>query len=273
MKPPQKTPAGVAKITKGSRKRPYIKQIPAQDIKVDPRVQRQLIPARVKSLAGKLDLDALGVLLISKRPKGDYFVLDGQHRIAALMAEDLGEWEVQCQVYEGLNLQQEAEFFRTHNNTRAITPFDDYDKGLIAEDAEVLAIDRILKKHGFKMAGSTRDGAISAVVAVRMIYRVDQGETLDLTLSTIVAAWGARASSVEKPILTGMAKVLRIYGDELDRGVLVSKIAKNTGGASGVLGKARALRDLYPDSLEALVAKVIVGIYNTGRRAGRLADL
>jgi uncharacterized protein DUF6551 len=273
VKAPQKTPPGVAKITKGSRKKPFTRLIPAQDIKVDPRVQRQLIPARVKALAAALDLDALGILLVSKREKGDYYVLDGQHRIAALMAEDLGEWEVNCQVYEGLTLAQEAEFFRRHNNTRPITAFDDYDKGLTAEDPEVLAIDAILKKHGFKMAGSARDGVVSAVVTVRNIYRQDEGKTLDTTLGIIVSAWGQRAASVEKPILGGMSRVVSIYGSELERKVLVSKLQKSTGAASGVLGKARALKDMYPDSLEVLVAKVIVGIYNTGRRGGRLADI
>lgn len=273
MKPAPRTPRGVAKITKGSRRKPFIKEIPAQQIKVDPRVQRALIPTRVKALADKLDLDALGILLVSRRAKGDYYVLDGQHRLEALKHHDLGEWEVTCNVYDGLSLAQEAEFFRRHNDTRAITPYDDFEKGLLAGDEECLDINRILGKNGFKMASSGRDGVISAVVKTREIYRWDDGKILDATLSILVGAWGHRAASVEKPILGGVAKVLRIYGPELDRSKLIQKLAKNTGGASGVLGKARALRDIYAESVESLVAKVVVGIYNQGRRTGRLADL
>lgn len=274
MKEPQKPPRDVAKITRGSRRKPYIKDIAAEAIKVDPRVQRQLIPKRAKDLAAKLDLDGLGVLLVSKRGKEDYYVLDGQHRLQALKLHDLGEWEVTCQVYEGLSLAQEAEFFRRHNDTRPVTPYDDFEKGLVAEDAECLAIAGILASNGFKMASSTRDGGISAVVKTREVYRWDQGETLNRTLAALVSAWGRGASSIEKPVLGGMARVMRAYEEEeIDLKRLAHKLAKTAGGASGVLGKARALRDLSPNPLEKLVGQVILGIYNQGRTTNRLADL
>lgn len=272
MKPVQKAPRDVSKITQGSRKRPTIKDVRTDLIKVDARVQRALIPARVKKLADNLDLDAIGIITVSERERDDYYVLDGQHRLEALKRVELGEWEVTCHVYRGLSLAQEAAFFRRHNDTRAITPYDDYSKGLVEGDPECLAIEEILSKNGFKMHGSARDGVISAVVKVREIFRVDAGDLLDDTLRVLVAAWGARAASVEKPILGGMAKVLHTFEGEVETAKLIQKLQKSQGGASSVLGKARSMKDLYAASVETLVAKVIVATYNTGKRGGRLDE-
>lgn len=272
MKPSQRVPADVSKITQGSRKRPTIKEIPVDQLKVDPRVQRALMPSWVKELTETLDLDALSVLTVSERSPGDFFVLDGQHRLEALKYHDMGEWEVTCHVYRGLSLAQEAAMFRRNNKQKQIKPYDDYTKGLVEGDPICVGIERILARNGLVMKPSSSDGAISCVVKIKQLYELDEGKLLDDALGTCIAAWGARATAVEKPMVGGMAIVLKTFGQEIDRANLAKKLTRSAGGASGVLGKARALKDLSSDPVDKLVARVMVAIYNQGRRGGRLDE-
>ena len=86
-------------------------------MRVNPLAQRDLRPARVSRLAAVFDLEQMGAPTVSHR--GDwYYLIDGQHRIAALK-QWLGTWQdqqVQCWTYEGLTEAQEAEVFLKLND-------------------------------------------------------------------------------------------------------------------------------------------------------------
>jgi len=265
----------VTKITQGSRRKAKTTTIAACDIRVDPEVQRGIIPARVKALAEKLDLDALGVFTISDRGGRDYVAIDGQHRLAALERVGMGEWEVTCHVYSGLDMSQEAALFRRLNDTRKITPFDDFDKGLKEGDETCVAINEIVEGYGLTVkAGGGSDGSISCVNKMRQIYSINGvapvGEVLSRTIEDALGAWGVTYAAVDKSVLGGLALVHKTYLDEIDRPALVKKLAKYKGGASGLLGTARLLKDLRSAPLERIVAQVIVETYNRGRRSGQL---
>lgn len=260
------------KITKGSRRKPKVMEIPADDIRIDPNVQRDLIPARVKRLADKMDLDGLGILTVSDRGKGGYVAIDGQHRIAALKALEMGEWEVTCHVYAGLSTAQEAALFRRLNDTRKITAFDDYDKGLKEGDDEILAINKIIEKHDLKVRTQGVDGSITCVVKIRQIF-AKSPQLLDDTLELTHAIWGTRYAAVEKNILGGLAIIIDTYAGNYDRPTMIKKLAKYKGGPAGMIGSAKQLRELRGTSQERAVAEVIVATYNRGRRTGLLEQL
>lgn len=269
--------SSVTKITEGSRRKPKVKQIPANQIHVDPEVQRDIIPARVKALADKMDLDGLGVLTVSDRGSNGIIALDGQHRLAALEQLGMAEWEVTCLVYTGLSVAQEAALFRRLNDTRKITPFDDFSKGLVEGDETCLAINEIVEAHGLRVKGYGGDGNVTCVSKLRQVYGINGvapvGEILDRTLEDSTEAWGVRYSAVEKNIIGGLAIVHTTYAEEIDRPTLVKKLAKYKGGASGLIGTARQLKELRSASVERVVAAVIVEVYNRGRRSGQLDAL
>jgi hypothetical protein len=270
--------SSVTRITEGSRRKPKVKQIAASDIHVDPEVQRDVIPARVKALADKMDLDAIGIITVSDRGGKGMVALDGQHRLAALEQIGMGEWEVTCLVYSGLDTNQEAALFRRLNDTRKITPYDDFSKGLVEGDETCVAINEIVEKHGLHVtAGGGRDGSVSCVNKLRQVYGINGvapvGEILDRTLEDSTEAWGIRYSAVDKSIIGGLAIVHTTYADEIDRPTLVKKLAKYKGGSSALIGTARLLKDLRSAPLDRVVASVIVETYNRGRRSGQLDAL
>ncbi len=250
-----------------------IQQIRASLLTIDTRVQRgPPTAARVKQLVANFDLDRMGIITVSKRRGGGLTVLDGQTRLVALKELDLEDWEVTCNLYTGLTEAEEAHLFRILNNTRKPTPYDDFTVGVTEGDPECLAIMNIIKKHGLKLAGTSQDGAIACVSALRLSYRAG-ADSLNRALETATVAWGLTADAVQGVIVRGLAIVHETYGDEIDRPALIKKLAKCQGGPAGLMGNARAARYTRSAPITRLVAAAIISVYNRKRRNGALADL
>ena len=87
-------------------------------MRVNPLAQRDLNQARVSKLAAAFDPELMDAPTVNHRG-GWYYLIDGQHRIAALK-EWLSSWQdqqVQCWTYEGLREAEEAEKFLALNDT------------------------------------------------------------------------------------------------------------------------------------------------------------
>jgi hypothetical protein len=119
-----------------------VRELPANVLTVDPRVQRVLDPRRVQRLAEHWNELMVGVLTVSHRtdpldPTAEsYVVLDGQTRLGAfrhpLVCGPTTSAPVLCQVYEGLQLPEEAAMFLQHNDRKSVRPIDNYRLSLVA---------------------------------------------------------------------------------------------------------------------------------------------
>lgn len=247
--------------------------IAAKDIKVDPRVQRALVLSRVRKIAADLDLDGIGVLTVSLRDTGEYYVIDGQHRLAALAVCGVDDYECYCHVYTGLTLAREAALFRTLNAASKPTPFDQFTKGVVAGDEECCAINNTVTALNLLVTDQNADGCIRAVVALQGIYRGGGSQGLHDTLSTLITAWGTSHDAFEGGVLAGVGVVVNRYAGDVDLAILGRKLAKYPGGALGLLGDARGLRKFRKASIANCVAENVVGHYNKGRREGQLGPL
>ncbi|HEV8279964.1 MAG TPA: DUF6551 family protein, partial [Streptosporangiaceae bacterium] len=115
---------GNGKIGGRIERKARLRWVPLTQMRVNPLAQRDLNPARVSQLAAAFDVEQMGNPTVSHR--GDwYYLVDGQHRIAALKCW-LGAWEdqqVQCWTYEGLTEATEAELFLALNDTLTVGAF------------------------------------------------------------------------------------------------------------------------------------------------------
>lgn len=248
-----------------------IKNIPAQSLIVYPNVQRKPpTRKRVNDLKEKFDLDKVGIVTVSHRADGTYSLLDGQTRVAVLNEMGLQDHQLACDVYENLLESEEANIFRLLNDTRKPTPLDDFKVGVTAGDPECIAITEIVESWGVRITGSTHDGEIACVSALRKCYI---GGELDRALETAVNAWGVSAASVEGNLLLGLCVVFEAYGDEVDQPSLIRKLSKFTGGAGGIIATARSARAIRSASIARLCAAAIIAVYNKGRRVNALPDL
>lgn len=241
---------------------------------VDHTYQRDPIPKRVKVIADNLDLDALGLFIVSRRADGSLYVIDGQHRIEALRQYGWqNDWKVECRVYEKLTVEQEAELYRQLNDTRPLKAWDFFKAGLVSGDAGCLEIDATVRSAGLKVSGQCGDGKVGCVTTLRQVHGRYGKDVLRRALEIATASWGHTAAAVEKELVHGLSIVTATYNGELDTPWLVKKLAKAPGGPSGLLGRARGLKEIATAPLYRIVAQQVVALYNKGRRTNLLDGL
>lgn len=260
-----------------SKSKKVIRQVRADTLRIHPTAQRQLIPATVRKIRSKLDLDGIGTFHVVEYVINGVlalWVIDGQHRLAALLDEGLGEWMVTVEVHADVKDDARASALFLVLNTRAsVHPFDKYRNELEKGEESAVAVKQIADKHKLRVERGSGDGALSCVSALKVTYERDNGPALDKTLSTITAAWGRSASSLEGKLIEGMGVVFGHYNGQIDQAAMVKKLAKYPGGASGLLGHAKGLKDVQKISLGRAVAEYVVMTYNKGRRVGALEPL
>jgi len=170
------------------------RKVRVDQIESDPRYQRDLDDRRAQAMARDIDLDRIGVPALSLRPNGKFVVLDGQHRVAALMHADKGSLEIMCEVHEGLNLRQEASMFLKLNGGRkAVAAFQKYVAELTAKVPVTLEIEAVVTKLSLRVARAKGPRHICAVDALR--YAHLRKKNLESTLK-VLKGWSKEDSSV-----------------------------------------------------------------------------
>lgn len=256
-----------------------LRWVPLSEIQVDLNAQRQLRPAWVAAHEAEFDPEQIGLIVVNLRKNGKWYVIDGQHRVELLRAVGWGDQQIQCEAFEGLTQAEEAVLFLARNDRLAVRTFDKFKVAMTAGDDVANDIDRIVSSAGLVISDQEKDGHIVAVRALQKVYNgagIASGKegpaALARTLKVLKNAWGRQISTFNGTIIEGLGLVQLRYNGKLEQETLVEKLAPFSGGAPGVLGRARALRDMRGKSMSYCVAAVIVDIYNKGRKAGKVDE-
>lgn len=244
---------------------PVYKMIKVSNLKTG-MYQRELNMARVKRYSSHFDWDIFGVPLVSLRG-GEYYVVDGQHRVELLKM--LGIEEVLCQVICGLTYEQEADKFVKLNSERGgLTSNQKFHGRVESKDVVALDIVRILNNRGFTYshtAGQKKENVISAVACVESVYKSYGEAHLDRVLSILRESWYGTPSSLNRDIIVGLSTFLNetrgVKDDVLcsalenidpQNVILRAMVCAGTSGLKSVSGSgnkqthvAKAIRDIY----------------------------
>ncbi|MBB1153468.1 DUF6551 family protein [Amycolatopsis dendrobii] len=257
---------------------PVLKQLRADHLGVDPQVQRSLDPNRVRKIADKLKRDALGTIIVSLRDDGTYHIVDGQHRAAAMKQCGLGDEMMDCKVFSGLSLSEEAELFRLYNDTRQMRPVIKFRVRVIEGDETAVLLHSILDDYGWKVTGASGNGFFLAVNALEKIYdgagRWDGGQAAacDTLINVLTTAWGHNKDGVRAELVEGIGLVILQYGETLDFRKLCVELGRHDGGPVGVIGDARQLKKLRSCRVGDAMAEVVVSMVNKGRKTRKIPD-
>ncbi|GAC1377597.1 MAG: hypothetical protein NVSMB4_06990 [Acidimicrobiales bacterium] len=244
----------------------HLRWVPISKMRKSAEQAKRFNPARVDYLASNLDLEQIGAPVVSSRA-GYFWIIDGQHRIAALESIGWGDQQVQCWTYEGLTEADEAERFLVQNDTLAVSPMTKFKVGVAAGREVECDINRIVLAQDYNV--STGVGGIGAVSALRRVYSNGGPTVLRQTLGIINDAYGEAGMSAA--VLVGIGMVVQRYGDELDHERLVDKLSNTKGGMNGLLSAAEMIRKQLGNQKPVCVAAAAVDIYNSGRGGKKIA--
>jgi hypothetical protein len=246
-----------------------LRTVPLSALIVDSRVQRPLDTRRADKMAAELNLDALGLVCASHRDDGTYAIIDGQHRVAALRIAGFVEEPVECEVFSGLTLADEAVMFRLRNNTAKPQYIDRFRVRVIEGDPTAKAIVRTLRRHGWQIALSTSPAHFAAIQAFERIHDREP-VAAEKAIATITRAWGHESNGANGCIVEGIGLIYLRYGDAVSVDDLIDRLSKFPAGAGALLGKARGLRDLIGSTIPKAVAEIVVELYNARRKTKAL---
>jgi hypothetical protein len=259
----------MSKATEGRRveREARLRWVPISLMRVSPLAQRDLNQARVDRIVASFDLEQFGTPTVNHRD-GNFYVIDGQHRIAALKEIGWGDQQVQCWAYEGLNESEEAETFLKLNDVLAVNAFAKFRVGVQAGRQMECDIERVVRACGLRVSQDRVEGAISAVGTLRRVYERSNGATLARTLRLISDSYGD--AGLEAAVIDGIALLCQRYDGDLDQQTAVVKLGSVNGGVNGLLNKAEVLRRQTGNQKGHCVAAAAVEIINAGRGGKKL---
>lgn len=247
-----------------------IKSIRLDELKVDHSYQRPPNDRQIKSIADNPMRDAFGIPPVSQRANGDYFIIDGQHRVAGLKLCGWGHHTMKFLVHYGLTQAEEAALFYHYNDKRNVDALSKFRARYTAEDPIAIEVHDLVTSYGWSIEGRKADGIIAAIDSLERVYLIDP-KAADLALYVITTAWDREQNSVDAPMIKGMSLLLRHYTD-VDLDSLIEKLRKYPGGAAALISQAKHLRKLYPQYIERAMVEVLVAEYNKGKRVNKLPD-
>jgi predicted RNA binding protein YcfA (HicA-like mRNA interferase family) len=189
--------------------------LPAKALAVDHRYQRAQNSPWVRELASKWDDRLLGILTVSSRD-GGFWILEGQHRIAALMARGEAERKVPCLVFTRLTLKEEADIYLGRSTVRLQTMIAMFEAKVTAEDPHAMAINRIVREVYKLQIGQ---GGKNNVQAIGTLFRLEELGVLAQTFQVWDRAWGNKVDGTDRtrgPILLAIGVMIRYYGKLLN---------------------------------------------------------
>jgi hypothetical protein len=260
-----------------------LEKLPIGNMRVDREVQRSLDSGRAADMANNFNAAGFGFITISIRKDGSVYIVDGQHRVAALrLMGAASDHKVACQVFRGLTQADEAALFRVRNNFKQVRVFDRFRVRVIEGDPVAVILSKTLDNHGWhvhKSGPSKQRAAFNAVSALEWVYNgagirraTVHPNAADNTIAIITGAWGHDTTGVRAEIVRGLGLFLVQYGESVDFEKLVTELSHSEGGAGALIGKARNLNSFRGGGVASALAEILVNLHNKGRRTNVLPE-
>lgn len=243
----------------------HLRWVRLGDLRPHPQAQREFRPHRAEKLAATFSLEAMGFIVVSQH-SDVFWVIDGQHRVYALRLIGFADDDVlQCEVYENLSLEEEAELFLTRNDSLTVAALDRFRTAVTAGRRAETEVDACVRAQGLVIG---RRGSITAVSALMDAYKRTGVIGLGKTLRIIRDAYGE--TGFEGAVIQGTALTIQRYNGRIDEDQMIKALANAAGGLNGLLTQAAKTREALGQSRAQCIAATEVALYNRGNQTKRV---
>lgn len=233
----------------------------AKSLQVDRRVQREVKGSQIKYLQKNWNDMAAGVLIVSSRGNGAYFIIDGQHRGLA-MVQINPDYKFNALIFTGLSLRDEADLFNLYNDKRkGVKAHERYRIYLVSGAEPYVSIQRILDHHQLSITTAPADSGVAAVQKVISIYNRFGEDVLEGSFTIAEAAWG-RQRDTWNGVLLGVIAIMLANGADIRElsSALRAKVP------SAWLSMNLSTQGSGSEQRDLELARLILPIYNKGKK-------
>lgn len=247
--------------------------LPIEDLSVVwVQAQRPFDEGWAQKIAEDFDPDHFGIISVTL-PNGDgkYHIIDGQHRCHAVRLALGSDQKVPCNVFEAEDPARAAEIFdKINTNRKSPGAIDRFKVRVTAGYEREVAVDRIIRSLGYRVAFATEPGTLRAVGACLFVYDRFGGTILESALKLLQATWKNDPTAVDAPLIRGYGTFLHKYPGA-NWGRVVERVSRQHT-ALQFLIHSRTTRDMFGGSLSDGVVRMLVETYNRGLKKGHLGE-
>ena len=245
----------------------YVMLYPEQ-IKKDPKYQREIDVARIKKITKNWDDDLVNAPKVSLRENGNYYVFNGQHTLAA-WKKRYGNKMIQCKVYRGLTETEEKDLFvKQEGFSKAVGLVDKLRAEYNSGNDEVMDMVRCVALAGCTMDFDNRtsqsQNRINAVTTAYNVYKEVGHDNFINILDILRRSFYGDYKGFQDGFLKGMKFIFKHYGDKITIRQMVTALQKQP--ADYYVQKANK----FEGSAAVRYAKAFVEQYNKGKRSNRI---
>jgi hypothetical protein len=240
-------------------------------MKVNPAAQRDFKQSWANEILTNFDIDDFGTPEISFRG-GNYYIVDGQHRIDALKRWNGPGWEevaIECAIWTGLDEAGEARLFRRIQKRLKVDAFQDFKTAITAREPIQCDIKNIVETENLVISRQDIKGAISAVGTLMKVYKRDGPEALRRALRIARDSFGD--AGLDSAVIDGFGLLCNRYNNgQLNEKAAIEALARINAGVNGLLNKAEQLRLRTGQTRSTCLAAAAVDIINHGSAKNKL---
>ena len=240
----------------------HFEKIPIRNLVSNQEYQRNLSQAHIARAASNFDLYQINPVKVSRR-EGINYVFNGQHTIEIVaLVSGYRETPVWCMIYDDLSYEHEADIFANQQKyVKALSPYEVFVANLEAGNDQQLIIRDLVESYGLKVGHTRSTGEICAVSTLESIFAKYGYHVLDHVLRLCIATWEGEANSFSANILNAIAKLIVVYGDNLNDDTFKEKLS-----ALSIKQLIRNAKERRPGMMG--VAEVMVLEYNGRKKSG-----
>ena len=248
--------------------RPTLEWINPALIEVDESYQRETGLTKARKMASEFAWRGFGAVVVNKRKDGSYYCPDGGHRVlAGRLRPDVDD--IPCVVFSEMTIPEEAASFVTINkNRRGMSGLQLYAAQKVAQNPDVLQVDRIITEYGYSVGSSQGPGVIKAAQTLLKIYTEGR---LESVMYFIRACWPGNSVSVTSHFMRGLSWFIALYNDA-EKPLPKEKMIKKFKAVDPVVieKRARTIRELLTTANWSVsYQRAFVDIYNARLREDR----
>lgn len=194
---------------------PVLQYCRPEDLQIDPTYQRSLENGTSQTLVRRIaqfwNWDLCQPLVVARR--GDeFFVVDGQHRLAAaVLRRDIAQLPCVITAY-ATAADEAASFVQLNQQRRPLTALDLFRAALAAEDTDAVAIARLMTIAGLTLAPHSnftawKPGMVSNIGGIQKCFRINGEEATAAALRALASGFQGQVLRYGGTIFGGLARV------------------------------------------------------------------
>jgi hypothetical protein len=148
-------------------------------LKVDRSYQRDLIDTKALAIARDFNWAAFGVLIVFARGD-DYYVVDGQHRLAAAMRLASVQ-QVPCRIFDSKDKADEAAaFLKTNTQRKMMTGVERFRAAVVSGDPDAVMLNHLVTECGRVVRKNSHPNTVSCLST--LLSRLKEDKDTFITL-------------------------------------------------------------------------------------------